>query len=54
MKSLCVLPSEVICHVICFLNPGDLIRLRLVSLLSFDGQLVLQSGHDGAGFQAAP
>ncbi|KAF8553890.1 hypothetical protein OG21DRAFT_1497385 [Imleria badia] len=31
MESLCVLPSEVICHILCFLSPRVVILLRLVS-----------------------
>ncbi|KAF8553689.1 hypothetical protein OG21DRAFT_1497572 [Imleria badia] len=30
------LPSEVICHILCFLSPRDIIRLRLVSKQFYD------------------
>ncbi|KAG6379434.1 hypothetical protein JVT61DRAFT_11904 [Boletus reticuloceps] len=43
MRSLFILPSEVISHILCFLSPRDVIRLRVISKqfhdLSYDRAL---------------
>ncbi|KAF8123242.1 hypothetical protein EV363DRAFT_1356662 [Boletus edulis] len=43
MRSLFIMPSEVISHILCFLSPRDVVRLRVISKqfhdLSYDRAL---------------